>query len=67
MHSTSLQIKELNPEAYLRSIFDLMVLAFQIDLTRVSTFMMAREDGMGFGDKFPEIALGIKAAPQDLS
>jgi hypothetical protein len=52
--------QDLNPEAYLRSVFDLMVLAFQIDLTRVSTFMMAREDGMGFGDKFPNLALGIK-------
>lgn len=58
---------ELNAEAYLRSIFDLMILAFQIDITRVSTFMMAREDGMGFGDNFPNIALGIKKGHHAIS
>lgn len=49
----------IDPEAYLRSTMDLMVLAFQTDLTRVITYMMAREDGMGFGDAFPKIALDL--------
>ncbi|MGB0371920.1 MAG: DUF1552 domain-containing protein [Opitutales bacterium] len=55
-----------HPEAYIRSVFDLMVLGFQIDLTRVSTFMMAREDGMGFGDLFPQAA-GIKKGHHAIS
>jgi len=50
----------IDPEAYLRSTMDLIILAFQTDLTRVTTYMMAREDGMGFGDAFPKIALNLK-------
>ncbi|MCB4807882.1 DUF1552 domain-containing protein [Tamlana sp. 62-3] len=48
------------PEDYVRSMMDLMVLGFQTDATRVITYMMAREDGMGFGDNFPKIALKLK-------
>ena len=48
------------PEDYVRSMMDLMILGFQTDATRVITYMMAREDGMGFGDNFPKIALGLK-------
>ena len=48
------------PDDYVRSMMDLMVLGFQTDSTRVMTYMMAREDGMGFGDNFPKIALGLK-------
>lgn len=48
------------PEDYVRSMIDLMVLGFQTDATRVMTYMMAREDGMGFGDNFPKIALGLQ-------
>ncbi|ALJ03815.1 hypothetical protein APS56_01020 [Pseudalgibacter alginicilyticus] len=49
----------VDPESYLRSTMDLMILAFQTDLTRVATYMMAREDGMGFGDAFPKLALNL--------
>lgn len=48
------------PEDYVRSMLDIMVLGFQTDITRVMSFMMAREDGMGFGDNFPKIALGLQ-------
>lgn len=48
------------PEDYVRSMLDLMVLGFQTDSTRVMSYMMAREDGMGFGDNFPKMALGLK-------
>jgi hypothetical protein len=48
------------PKDYVRSMLDLMVLGFQTDATRVISYMMAREDGMGFGDNFPKIALGLK-------
>ncbi len=52
---------------YVRATFDLMVLALQTDLTRVITYMMAREDGMGFGDNFPKIALGINKGHHTIS
>ena len=55
------------PQDYLRATFDLMVLAFQTDLTRVASYMMAREDGMGFGDSFPKIALGMKKSHHTIS
>lgn len=48
------------PEDYVRSMLDIMVLGFQTDITRVMSYMMAREDGMGFGDNFPKIALGLQ-------
>jgi len=56
-----------DPKAYLQSMFDLIVLAFQIDLTRVVTFQMAREDGMGVSDGFPTKAVGVKAGHHKLS
>lgn len=56
-----------DPKAYLQSMFDLITLAFQIDLTRVVTFQMAREDGMGVSDGFPNNAVGIKAGHHKLS
>lgn len=49
----------INPEAYLRSTMDLMILGLQTDLTRVMTFMMGREDGMGFFDAFPKLTLNL--------
>ena len=45
-------------ETYVRSMLDLMTLGFHMDLTRVMTFQIAREDGMGFGDNYPKFALG---------
>ena len=48
------------PKDYVRSMLDIIVLGFQTDATRVISYMMAREDGMGFGDNFPKIALGLK-------
>ncbi len=56
-----------NPEAYIRSMIDIMVLGFQTDITRVMTYMLAREDGMGFGEHFPKLALGIKRGHHGLS
>lgn len=52
---------------YLRATFDLIVLALQTDITRVVSYMMAREDGMGFGDNFPKIALGINKGHHTIS
>ncbi len=52
---------------YLRATFDLIVLALETDLTRAVTYMMGREDGMGFGDNFPKIALGINKGHHTIS
>ena len=60
-----------NPRAaaqdYIRATFDLIVLALQTDITRVVTYMLGREDGMGFGDNFPKIALGINKGHHTIS
>jgi hypothetical protein len=56
-----------NPETYIRSMIDIMVLGFQTDITRVMTYMLAREDGMGFGDHFPKLACDIKSGHHGLS
>ena len=56
-----------NPTRYIRSMIDIMVLGFQTDITRVMTYMMAREDGIGFGDRFPKLACGINTGHHGLS
>ena len=57
----------IDPQAYVRATLDLMVLAFQTDMTRVISYMLAREDGMGFGENFPKLALGIKKGHHRIS
>ncbi|MEO0480065.1 MAG: DUF1552 domain-containing protein [Planctomycetota bacterium] len=57
----------VDPSGYLRTMFDLMVLGFQLDLTRVMTFMMAREDGMGIGDRWPRLAVGVPRGHHTIS
>jgi len=57
----------IDPEGYVRSTLDLMVLGYQTDLTRVMTYMIAREDGMGLGENFPALALGIKKGHHKIS
>jgi hypothetical protein len=53
-------IKQSAPKEYIRTMYDLIALAFEADITRVVTYMIAREDGMGFGDKFPVITFKFK-------
>lgn len=48
------------PKEYIRSIFDLMVLAFETDVTRVANYMLCREDNLGLGSKFATILFGFK-------
>lgn len=57
----------IDPQAYVRATLDLMVLAFQTDMTRVISYMMAREDGMGLGENFPKLALGINKGHHRIS
>jgi hypothetical protein len=56
-----------NPAEYIRTMYDLIVLALQTDATRVVTYMVAREDGMGMADQFPLLALGLKSGHHALS
>jgi len=58
---------QVDPESYIRSSFDLMILGLQIDLTRVMTYMMAREDGLGLGENFPKLALGFTKGHHTIS
>jgi len=56
-----------NPTSYIRSMIDIMVLGLQTDVTRIMTYMMAREDGIGFGDRFPKLACNINTGHHGLS
>jgi hypothetical protein len=49
---------EGKPADYYRTMFDLIALAFDADITRSVVFMLNREDGMGISDTFP-IKLGL--------
>jgi hypothetical protein len=57
----------VNPTQYLRTMYDLLALSLETDLTRVMTFMTGREDGMGFADNFPSRALGFKSSHHTIS
>jgi hypothetical protein len=56
-----------NAETYIRSMYDLIVLAYEMDLTRVVTYQIAREDGMGFGENYPKLALNAKKGIHGIS
>lgn len=57
---------EGDPEEYYRTMFDLIALAFDADITRSVTFMLNREDGMGISDTFP-LKLGLSHTHHKLS
>ena len=57
---------EGEPSEYYRNMFDLIALAFDADITRVITFMLNREDGMGISDTFP-LKLGLSKTHHNLS
>ena len=57
---------ESDPSEYYRTMFDLIALAFDADITRSIAFMLNREDGMGISDTFP-IKLGINHTHHNLS
>ena len=55
----NLEVRQDAPEDYIRTMYDLMFLAFQTDTTRVATYQISQEDGKGVSDKFPAIALEL--------
>jgi Protein of unknown function (DUF1552) len=57
---------EGEPAEYYRTMFDLIALAFDADITRSVVFMLNREDGMGISDTFP-IKLGLGQTHHSLS
>ncbi|HZO55228.1 MAG TPA: DUF1552 domain-containing protein, partial [Bryobacteraceae bacterium] len=57
---------EGEPAEYYRSMFDLIALAFDADITRSVAFMLNREDGMGISDTFP-LKLGLSKTHHNLS
>jgi hypothetical protein len=54
----NLDVSPKGPTDFIRTMFDLIVLAFETDTTRVATYQIAAEDGVGICDRFPAI-LGI--------
>ncbi len=54
------------PAEFYRTMFDLIALALDADITRSVAFMLNREDGMGVSDTFP-LKLGLSATHHKLS
>ena len=57
---------EGDPSEYYKTMFDLIALAFDADITRSVAFMLNREDGMGISDTFP-LKLGLSKTHHNLS
>ena len=57
---------EDDPAVYYKTMFDLIALAFDADITRSITFLLHREDGMGISDTFP-LKLGLNHTHHNLS
>lgn len=57
---------EGEPASYYQTMFDLIALAFDADITRSVSFMLSREDGMGISDTFP-LKLGLPQTHHNLS
>lgn len=57
---------EQEPLQYYKTMFDLIALTFDADITRSVAFMLNREDGMGISDVFP-LKLGLKRTHHNLS
>jgi len=55
----NLDVSPKGPTDFIRAMFDLILLAFETDTTRVATYQICAEDGVGICDRFPAI-LGIK-------
>lgn len=54
----NLDVSPRGPTDYIRTMLNLIVLAFETDTTRVAAYQMCAEDGVGICDRFPAI-LGI--------
>ena len=59
----NLEITPNDPRRYLRTMFELIYLAFKTDITRVATYQIGRENGVGISDHLSR-AIGFPAAHQ---
>ncbi|MEC9093225.1 MAG: DUF1552 domain-containing protein [Planctomycetota bacterium] len=59
----NLNITPDDPKIYLQTMFDLVFLAFQTDSTRVATYQIGRENGVGISDHLAR-AVGFPLAHQ---
>lgn len=59
----NLEITPDDPRTYLRTMFELIYLAFKTDSTRVATYQLGRENGVGISDHLAR-AIGFPAAHQ---
>ncbi|MFO0820501.1 MAG: DUF1552 domain-containing protein [Pirellulales bacterium] len=51
----NLEVSQKGPTDYIRTMMDLIVLAFETDTSRVATYQISSEDGHGICDRFPGI------------
>ena len=51
----NLDVSPQGPQDFIRTMFDLIVLAFETDTTRVATYQLCAEDNVGICDSFPSI------------
>ena len=51
----NLDVSPRGPTDYIRTMLNLIVLAFETDTTRVAAYQMCAEDGVGICDRFPSI------------
>jgi len=58
--------KEQDPAAWYRTMFDIIALALDADISRSVSFMLNREDGMGISDTFPQ-KIGLHQTHHNLS
>jgi len=58
-----LDITPEDPRAYLQAMFDLILLAFRTDSTRIATYQIGRENGIGHSDHLAR-AVGFPLAHQ---
>ena len=58
-----LEITPDDPRDYLQTMYDLIYLAFRTDTTRVATYQMGRENGVGISDHLAR-AVGFKLSHQ---
>lgn len=59
----NLEISPDEPREYLRTMFEMIYLAFKTDVTRVATYQIGRENGVGISDHLAR-AIGFPAAHQ---
>jgi hypothetical protein len=62
----NLEVSPGGPADFIRTMFDLIVLAFETDTTRVATYQISAEDGVGVCERFP-IILGLGKGHHALS